>query len=179
MLKYTRNALMAQSGHGENGRGGNGHHNGNGHTGKAPTKVLTGRNLAHKPRTKTERAFLALDIARGDAVVVGPTLTQAAKLAGVNLDYVHKAARMTAAERHAVETGRRSIHQKLLALPAPAPTVINDAWHQMNAAERQQWVRDNAPELWASIDAVTAPPDYDPFEYADAADFEKPLPEGW
>ena len=176
MMKYTKNALMAQSGHAGNG------HAGNGHVRKAPAKVVTGRNVAHARRTKTERAFLALDIARGDVVVVCPTMTQACKLVGVNLTYVHKAARMTAAERHVVETGCHQIHQKLLALPASAPTVINDAWHQMNAAERQQWARDNATELRSAMMTLAfedeGDPTFDPFADANPADFENPLPEG-
>jgi hypothetical protein len=163
------------NGHGGNSHGGNGHggngHGGNGRGGNTPT-VITGRNLAHSPRSKTERAFIALDWARGDVDFVRPTFGQAAKLAGVNRDYLTKAARMTTTERFAVETGCRKIYAPATLAPAPAPVVTDstrglfqvpdDWWQQVSAAERRQWVRKNAPELWTVLDAITAPAGTDP-----------------
>jgi hypothetical protein len=133
--------------------------------------VITGRNLAHSPRSKTARAFLALDWARGNVDFVRPTLGQAAVMFGVNREYLTKAARMTAAERFAVETGCRKIYAPATLAPVPVPVVKTarglfqvptDWWQQMSAAARRDWVRKNAPELWAELDAITAPADTDP-----------------
>jgi hypothetical protein len=142
---FNRNALVAQAGDA-----------GNGYDTDGPTKWFTGRNVAHARRSKTKRAFLALDIARGDVVVVRPTMTQAARLVGVNLGYVHKAARMTAAERYAVQHGCRKIYQKPLALPAPMETV--NSWDEWGHEERRQFVFDNATELMELLDEITGAP---------------------
>jgi hypothetical protein len=177
-MTYKLKVPVAQPDFG-NGHGGNGHA-GNGHS--RPPKAITGRNLAHGRRTKTERAFLALDIARGDAVVVKPTLTQAAKLVGVNYDYAFKASRMTAADRLAVEAGQHAIYDR----PPAAATVCDEQWQRMTGAERERWAHDHAIELWLALDAATAPQpateeevigeEYDPF--ADLTDPDVLLPEG-
>jgi hypothetical protein len=151
-MKYRLKSPVTQPGNGNGHSNGHAAGNGNGHA-KALTRVLTGRNLAHSPRTKTERALLAASIARGDVVVTKLTLTQASQLAGVNITYAKMAARLTAAERFAVEAGRRTLYDKT---PAPGAT-CDDGWHRMSPSEQKEWVRDHAPELWSALDAATSP----------------------
>jgi hypothetical protein len=57
-------------------------------TSSIPTP-LTGRELALKLRGRTaaERAFTAAKLVKGEILLVGPTLRQAAKLARVSADY--------------------------------------------------------------------------------------------
>jgi hypothetical protein len=141
------------------GRGnGNGHaRNGNGHGengGPAmiawSPKTITGRNLAHGKRTKTQRAFLALEMARGRTVPTHLTLKQSALLAQVNVDYVMRAARLSPAERRAVKFGVRKLWQQ-------NPPAFDETWQQLDASKRQQWARNHAAELLEVLDAVTAP----------------------
>jgi hypothetical protein len=149
MKKYNFKAPVALP---DSGNGCDHPGNGNGHAGITPTKVITGRNLAHVRRSKTERAFLAADHTAGKVKIVYPTLAQSAKIFDVSYDYAFRAAHMSAAARLAVETGHRTIYDK-----PDGGIICAESWHRMTTVEQKKWVADHAIELWMLIESVTAP----------------------
>jgi hypothetical protein len=78
-------------------------------TGHVAPREITGRNLAHAKRTPTERALLASDLASGRAVLIAPTLRQAAMLTGANGSYAQAAMKLDAGERRSVANGWRPL----------------------------------------------------------------------
>jgi hypothetical protein len=67
--------------------------------------LISGRRLAHIKRDAVERAFLAADLVRGDAVLRLPTIGQAAELAGVCTSYVTAALKANIYRRLSVLQG--------------------------------------------------------------------------
>jgi hypothetical protein len=65
---------------------------------------ITGRFLAHNRKNRIERAFLAADLHTGARVLVDPTISQSAMLAGVNRTYAWWAVQRQA-ERDEIEAG--------------------------------------------------------------------------
>jgi hypothetical protein len=77
----------------------------------SPARRVTGRNLAHAHRSTVERALAAADLHVGRAVLVAPTVLQAASLLCVCRPYVTAACRIVddQAARTAVLSGRVSL----------------------------------------------------------------------
>ena len=55
---------------------------------KVPSKVITGRNIAHSRRTSVQRALLVADLLAGRAVLKQPTAQQLASIARVSIPYI-------------------------------------------------------------------------------------------
>lgn len=82
-------------------------------------KVYPGRWLAHNKLGLTARAFVAADLVTGRHKLVCPTATQAARLARINIAYVHWALRRQA-DRELIEDGVLPlVPARARALPAP------------------------------------------------------------
>jgi hypothetical protein len=92
-------------------------------------RTITGRDLAHKKRTPTQRALLAADLASGRVIVTGLTLRQATMLTGASPSYASVAARLDGNERIAVARGWRRLlpYSTKPAMPTPKPALVNDA----------------------------------------------------
>jgi hypothetical protein len=65
---------------------------------------ISGRFLAHTHSSPIERAFIAVDLYSGERQLVLPTMTQAARLARINVTYAWWAAKRLE-ERAAIEAG--------------------------------------------------------------------------
>jgi hypothetical protein len=135
---------------------------------------VTGRNVAHKPRSAGARAFLAADLIRGKVVLERPTITQACAIVGVSYPYVKAALEAAPAERLDVERGQRSFNSLYEAVQRKARkarkvailgihyglpkacTAWDACWSRMDDAERDAWVVARNGELWHRLDGVTA-----------------------
>jgi hypothetical protein len=73
-----------------------------------PTRIVTGRNIAHGKRSVIERAFLGADLHLDRIELAEPTIGQAARLVGVCRPYVAAAVIITTdpKTRQAVLSGR-------------------------------------------------------------------------
>jgi hypothetical protein len=86
---------------------------------KVGPREVTGRNLAHVNRTPIQRAMLAADIAKGDTVVVKPTLRQALMLTGASGSYAVAAKKLDTAEKRSIASGLRPlISRRVPTLPS-------------------------------------------------------------
>jgi hypothetical protein len=98
---------------------------------------LTGRNLAHGHRTPSQRAAVAADLVKGNAVLVQPTVKQAASLAGVCVPYTEAALNATDAERAALRSGELQIAQLK---PTPSEVLVT-AWNAAANGERVRFAK--------------------------------------
>jgi hypothetical protein len=87
-------------------------------------KARTGRWLAHNKLSLIERAFVAAELVTGECQLVQPTMTQAARLARVNVCYAHYAVQRQA-ERELIEHGACPlVPSPLRVLPKPTEPTL-------------------------------------------------------
>jgi hypothetical protein len=74
---------------------------------------ISGRNLAHSPRSKGERAMVAVDLLNGERTLVQPTLVQVAELCRVSIPSIRAAAEAAKDpdKRRAVEQGSLPLYK--------------------------------------------------------------------
>jgi hypothetical protein len=77
----------------------------------SPTQVgaITGRDLAHRQRSASQRAAIAAALVAGEVVLSHPTLKQAARLAHASVPYTRAALRASPAARARLGSGGRTI----------------------------------------------------------------------
>jgi len=108
--------------------------------------TITGRNLAHKPRTSGQRALVAADLVSGKVRFEAPTVKQAAHLLHVSVPYVQRALRLNGdqARRADIEIDGKPLNAVL-----PAGNGLVSAWIKASANERAGLARIVGPdELW-------------------------------
>jgi hypothetical protein len=74
-----------------------------------PPAPVTGRNVAHAPRSVSQRAVLAAQLRLGDAVLVSPTITQCAALTRVSQPCISLALKLKPATRDRVAVGELTL----------------------------------------------------------------------
>ena len=94
---------------------------------------VTGRHLAHSPKSASQRAAIAAQLVLGELVLVNPTIVQAAESAGICVPYVRVALNATAAEREALLSGD-------LTVPKVCRTLAVE-WKVASMDERIRFVR--------------------------------------
>jgi len=99
-------------------------------------RAILGASLARLRRdmSAAKRACLAADIVDGRVVLQGLTIRAIATLVGVNLDYVHRALRLTPEQREQVRRGDRP-----LVLPRTPASHID--WDAINDDDLVEAVR--------------------------------------
>src|SRR5262245_20916468 len=118
-----------------------------------PSASIRGRSLRRMPRTARQRAAIAAQLVAGELYLAGPTIGQAAVLAGASVAFTRLALRLDRIGRADLAADRP------ITLPAapkrPAPTIL-DAWQSLNDEGREAFVREAFCDLWKLIDQITA-----------------------
>jgi hypothetical protein len=96
----------------------------------------TGRNIAHKRRTTSQRAGLAAQLVAGE-VVLKPTVTQVVSLLRVSRPYVEIALKATSDRRASLVAG----HLKVSQLKSSPTDQMEMAWNVASSAERIEFAR--------------------------------------
>jgi hypothetical protein len=113
----------------------------------ASIEFITGRNLAHAPRSKTERAFIAADLHRGKVQLERLTILQCALLAKVCPPYIQLALKVDPDQRRRIERGELPL--------AAAVSPLAAAWFGASPAQRADFVSAvGAEAVWSTIEAV-------------------------
>jgi hypothetical protein len=84
---------------------------------------VNSRGLSHRKASKATKACLAARIVAGDVTLTNPTVKLIAYAVGVSPAYVHRALRLSAEEREAVERGERPLIMPTAAVRTPADPV--------------------------------------------------------
>ena len=98
--------------------------------------LVTGRNVAHSPRSVVERAFLAADLHLGRVELISPTIKQCSVLLRVCRPYVAAAAAISddQAARDAALAGRCSL------LDAAKPAHFETLASHFARSSRAEWL---------------------------------------
>ena len=107
---------------------------------------LRGRNLAHSPRSPSQRAAVAARLVLGEHQLVDPTILQAAAICRVSPPYIRAALAATAAERAELAGGA----VRVVDLLHPSwDCALERAWHAATPQERAAFgVRVGIDELF-------------------------------
>jgi hypothetical protein len=111
--------------------------------------TISGRNLAHAPRSKIERAFVAADLHRGRLRLERLTILQCAALAKVCPPYIQLALKANPDQRELILCGQLPLTAEGL------DSSLAQAWHRASSAQRANFIRTIGPDrVWATIETV-------------------------
>ena len=99
--------------------------------------LISGRNIAHTPRTASQRAAVAAMLVRGEAELIDPTVTHAAALLRVSVPYVYAALGATADERVDLALGKATVSE---VAPSPAAALCRE-WRRAAPHDLVEFVR--------------------------------------
>jgi hypothetical protein len=113
---------------------------------KSLPREITGRNIAHKPRSAGQRAIIGAELLEGTAILIKPTLLQVSELVSVCAPYIRAAKVATPAERRLIASGAHKLYlPKIIELPS----VITDA-------DLDRIARTDADRLWRALERAEA-----------------------
>jgi hypothetical protein len=106
---------------------------------RAPVTVITALNVAKARRGKKERAELAAEFAKGNLLVIQPTVALASKVFEVSQTAVHHAITDSGAHK-----------------ASALPPLVDQVWATLDTRSREQFVQSHLLALWDHIEAITA-----------------------
>jgi hypothetical protein len=103
-----------------------------------PTSIpTTGRAIARRRRSTSQRAGLAAQLVAGEVVLTKPTIKQVAGLLRVNRHYVREALKATTDRRANLVSGRLTVPQ----LKSSACDLLVRDWNTATDADRIEFAR--------------------------------------